>query len=371
MLPLPASFSRTHPRRPGHSLGVSLTGRRAHYRSTRDVLLSRARVTNLGFFLLAAFAALSFLLNVFHYFTDPSGSSSHDGGIHILTAAPRGIWETLQRDRTLREIDHLIMVPGHAIWTGRSVDERMDEGAWVLESYQRGGGRIAAFFRHIAGGAQMAGEDDHSLLVFSGGQTRPSSTTTEAESYMRLAAVSNLLPTTPGTLHNSQQSKSPLLLRATTEDYALDSYQNLLFSIARFHEYTGRWPSKITVVGYEMKRRRFTDLHRAALRWPADRFDYVGIDAEDEDAAAARQGELQNGYLPYTEDAYGCHGVLLAKRRARNLFLRHHPYYSSAPELGALLNWCPGPHGSGHDRDEDQTAVFPGPLPWDGNGAFQ
>ena len=46
-----------------------------------------------------------------------------------------------------------------------------------------------------------------------------------------------------------------------------------------FHEYTGRWPSRITVVGYEMKRRRFAELHRVALRWPADRFDYVGIDA--------------------------------------------------------------------------------------------
>ncbi|PIL33843.1 hypothetical protein GSI_03549 [Ganoderma sinense ZZ0214-1] len=214
------------------------------------------------------------------------------------------------------------------------------------------------------GRAQMAGDDEHSLLVFSGGQTRPSSTTTEAESYLRLAAVSGLLPSLP----KPQSKSSSPLFRATTEDYALDSFQNLLFSIARFHEYTGRWPSKITVVGYEMKRRRFTDLHRAALRWPADRFEYVGIDAEGEDAAAARQGELQNGYLPYTEDTYGCHGVLLAKRRARNPFLRHHPYYSSAPELAALLNWCPGP--SDQEHGQDQTAVFPGPLPWDSDGAF-
>ena len=78
----------------------------------------------------------------------------------------------------------------------------------------------------------------------------------------------------------------------TTEDDALDSYQNLLFSIARFHEYTGRWPSRITVVGYEFKRRRFTELHRAALRWPADRFEYVGIDAQG-DSEAARQGEVR------------------------------------------------------------------------------
>lgn len=45
-------------------------------------------------------------------------------------------------------------------------------------------------------------------------------------------------------------------MRVTTEEFALDSYQNLLFGIMRFKEVTGRWPAKITVVGYEMKRRR-------------------------------------------------------------------------------------------------------------------
>ena len=113
---------------------------------------------------------------------------------------------------------------------------------------------------------------------------------------MRLAAVSGLLPTSPpspSSPKSQSQSQPRSLLRATTEDYALDSYQNLLFSLARFHEYTGRWPSKITVVGYEMKRRRFTDLHRAALRWPADRFEYVGVDAEGDDAEVARKGEVR------------------------------------------------------------------------------
>jgi hypothetical protein len=81
-------------------------------------------------------------------------------------------------------------------------------------------------------------------------------------------------------------------IRATTEDHALDSFQNFLFSIARFHEYTGRYPEKITVVGYEMKRRRFTDLHRAALRWPLDKFDYIGVDPEGEEGILAQQGEV-------------------------------------------------------------------------------
>ncbi|EJF60459.1 hypothetical protein BD309DRAFT_931037 [Dichomitus squalens] len=339
MLPFPVAFSsRTD-------------SRTRHYRSTRDVLLTRARITNLGFLLLAGFAALSFLLNLWHYFTDLTTYEPQEG--RGPYSAPRGIWETLQRDKSLEEIDHLVMVPGHAIWKGMSVEERLDEDQWVLEPYQRGGGRISAFFAQIVGGAELAREDEHSLLVFSGGQTRPSSTTTEAESYMRLASVSDILPS----------SHSSSTLRATTENYALDSYQNLLFSIARFHEYTGRWPSKITVVGYEFKRRRFTELHRAALRWPADRFDYIGIDA-DGDTELARQGELQNGYLPYTQDTYGCHDTLLSKRRARNPSMRFHPYYSSAPALGPLLNWCPGRAEGG------QTAVYPGPLPWDHGTAF-
>ncbi|KAI0644516.1 hypothetical protein C8Q79DRAFT_1011555 [Trametes meyenii] len=344
MLPLPVSLSpvrRDHLRR--H------TGGSRHYRSTRDILLTRARITNLGFLLLAAFAVVSFLVNLAWYLSssDEYGPYTHEGPY----SPPRAIWDTISRQPSLAELDHLIMVPGHAIWKGTDIEARFDEDQWVLEPYQRGGGRIQAFFKHIVTAADLAHQDEHSLLVFSGGQTRPFSTTTEAESYMRLAQISDLLPTAP-------TGPASSAVRATTENHALDSYQNLVFSVARFHEYTGRYPARITVVGYAMKGRRFSELHRAALRWPAARFAYVGIDAEG-DTEAAKQGELQNGFLPYTQDTYGCHGTLLAKRRARNPFLRFHSYYSSSPELGPLLNWCPGRAEGG------QTTVFTGPLPWD------
>lgn len=86
---------------------------------------------------------------------------------------------------------------------------------------------------------------------------------------------------------------SPYFPRATTETYALDSYQNLLFSFARFHEITGRYPVQVTVVGYEMKRRRFEELHRAALRFPATHFEYIGIEpAKEEESESARIGEV-------------------------------------------------------------------------------
>lgn len=111
------------------------------------------------------------------------------------------------------------------------------------------------------------------------GQTRPGATTTEAESYLRLAIQSKLIPSE--------------FIRTTTENYALDSFQNLLFSIARFHEYTGVYPEKVSIYGYEIKRKRFTDLHRLAIGWPKHQFEYFGIDSSDfEENELAQEGEV-------------------------------------------------------------------------------
>lgn len=73
----------------------------------------------------------------------------------------------------------------------------------------------------------------------------------------------------------------------------MDSYQNLLFSIARFREFTGRFPHKITIVGYDFKRQRFTELHRKALRWPPHKFEYVGLDPDHDGSTTAIDGEVR------------------------------------------------------------------------------
>lgn len=68
--------------------------------------------------------------------------------------------------------------------------------------------------------------------------------------------------------------------------------------------------------------------------------------------------QRQNGYLLFEKDMYGCHGALLNKRKARNPARRFHPYFSSAPEIAGLLNWCP----------PDQIGLqgtYPQSLPWD------
>lgn len=60
------------------------------------------------------------------------------------------------------------------------------------------------------------------------------------------------------------------------QEHARDSFENLLFGLCRFHELTGAYPAHVTVVSYSLKKRRFVDLHRAALRWPANLFHFIG-----------------------------------------------------------------------------------------------
>jgi hypothetical protein len=120
--------------------------------------------------------------------------------------------------------------------------------------------------------------DPSALLVFSGGQTRPAAQETEGDSYFRLAEALDLYrqyatPKTPNDASDqvsentdAEQRQPPERVnvdkavnegqailtvptgvnttsrdvapyaRATTEQFALDSYQNLIFSIARFKE---------------------------------------------------------------------------------------------------------------------------------------
>ncbi|KAG8920527.1 hypothetical protein FRC02_000847 [Tulasnella sp. 418] len=249
----------------------------------------------------------------------------------------------------MSHITHLVMVAGHAVWKGCDPANRLDEGDWLLEERQKGGGNVEAFFSHIKRGAEIIVADPNSLLIFSGGQTRPSSLTTEAQSYHRLAIESHLLGR-PGLTNDTSPSN-----RVFSENYALDSYQNLLFSLARFREVTGSYPARITVVGFGMKKQRFEELHRRAIRWPKERFHYIGIDVKG-DTSASYQGEAVYGFTPYSRDIYGCHDELLAKRRRRNPFHTFHPYHVSAPEMADLIEWCP---------EGKRNMLFSGALPWD------
>ncbi|GAA5839997.1 hypothetical protein JCM3766R1_000636 [Sporobolomyces carnicolor] len=250
-------------------------------------------------------------------------------------------------------LTHLAMIPGHAIWQGCDASHSTQDKDWILQDFQKDGNHVKTYLKHLTKGAEIAVQDPKALLVYSGGQTRPDSTLTEALSYLRLSKFGNVFAQFM-TDKERELAATKEFDRVTTEDYAMDSFQNLLFSIARFKEFTGRYPSKITVIGYGMKSARFTALHRKALRWPASAFNYIGIDNEGE-TSQDYEGEKQNGYKPFEKDLYGCHAFLGSKRQTRNPYRRFHGYHSSAPELRGILEYCP---------DQGDT-LYDGTLPWD------
>lgn len=111
------------------------------------MLLSRARVTNLGLLLLVSFSTLSFLFNLGYYLSSNSVVYSTPQAI-----SPHSILATLERDKIFHALDHLVIVPGHAVWKGSHPERGLEEDNWILEPYQKGGGRVEAFYNHIQRG---------------------------------------------------------------------------------------------------------------------------------------------------------------------------------------------------------------------------
>lgn len=275
--------------------------------------------------------------------------------------APRPTAVRVAFDATkLSSLNHLVVVAGHAVAVAESLEsvDWQDE-VWYLMDYQRNQDLPKVLVSHIEHGVTVAAQDPAALLVFSGGQTRSGAgPRDEGSSYYRVAEhyswwghASGLLE--PGLLINQ---------RTVTEDFATDSFQNLLFSICRFHEVVGNYPERITVVGFEFKRQRFENLHRAAIRFPRSRFRYLGVPpvkGSRFDLASAELGERRNALRQFEVDPYGCHSPeIAAKRVARNPFRRTNPYPLACPELSDILAWC-GDH------------FFSGPLPWSKMGKEQ
>eukprot|EP00884_Botryococcus_braunii_P022275 jgi/Botrbrau1/8731/Bobra.0090s0007.1 len=130
-------------------------------------------------------------------------------------------------------------------------------------------------------------------------------------------------------------------------EHARDSFENLLFGLCRFIELTGHPPDYITVVGYEFKRERFETVHREALRWPKDRFSYVGTAALTPNAIEGEKKTLD----AFHYDPYGCTGMLASKRQERDPFAIGPYTPGRCPAAGPLLTYC-GPQ------------LYHGPTTW-------
>src|SRR4051812_71530 len=237
--------------------------------------------------------------------------------------------------------ENLIIIAGHAVFMGCPGFDPLDDRNWVLEPFQAGEPRF--YLEHIQAGVIAAAADPGALLVFSGGQTRErAGPLSEAQSYWMLAEQFNWWG------HSLRN-------RPTTEEYARDSFENLLFSLCRFYECTGRFPQRVSVVSWAFKAERF-ELHRRALRFPAESFVFNGVN-DPVDHIAAGESERRLALVPYTQDPYGAAEaatgppLLGDKRRLRNPFRRMAPYALSCPALADLL---------AHRGPE----LFAGKLPW-------
>lgn len=238
-------------------------------------------------------------------------------------------------NRHWENLKNLILVAGHAVYTADNFVHPADDNNWYLQDFQKG--EPPFYIEHIRYGVDLADQDRESLLVFSGGQTRfEAGPRSEAQSYWYIAD------------HFNWWWKTNIKLRATTEEFARDSFENLLFGICRFKECTGQYPNKIIVVSWAFKKDRFAK-HRRAIGFPEEKYTFVGVN-NPVDLDGAERGE-RKANKAFEDDPYGIKetpegtseeekkklGLLGDKTKDRNPFSRQHPYETNCPELKELL----------------------------------
>lgn len=272
----------------------------------------------------------------------------------------------------------------------------------LIEPFQRG--ETPTFIEHIKAGLTELAANENAILVFSGGDTKPSKTSRiEATSYHALLVANKLFGHT-----------SSLARRISTDIYATDSFQNVLFPLLTFGLHAAQpfvgdhsafeataslltkssgpaprtlevvppkalyiptgagqpCPRHLTIIGHEFKRRRFEELHLPAVGWPVNgsAFKYIGIDPPMDAAKRSEvlAGEMSKGLGAWQQDLYGTRKALVGKRTARGWSedkakavetLVSEAWGSSEfkDDVLKLLAWNGG--GSGVEQ-------YPGVLPW-------
>lgn len=145
-------------------------------------------------------------------------------------------------NQILNGANHLIIVAGHSVTiSGHLKDADQDEQDWFLLDYQKGKGLPQSIVAHIREGIHQTALDERALLIFSGGETRAQTgPLNEGTSYFHVADVMNLWEEPVINQNNNvstdRHPAKTVRSRTMSEEFATDSFQNLLFSICRFHE---------------------------------------------------------------------------------------------------------------------------------------
>jgi hypothetical protein len=330
----------------------------------RATILS-SRSLRKGAIVVAALITVAVLQYILYESTYNDRSSWFDDRYNVATANDANPFTetraSVRKDSIDKEWDYLIMVPGHSVIDIAAMDPaHMDaDSMWKLLDYQENQGLPEAIASHIVVAVNMTVSNPKSVLIFSGGETRrDAGPISEGLSYYIYAKQKGLL--------------SGIESRVYTEEFSRDSFENLLFSICRFKEIVGYYPTRVTIIGFDFKEDRFASLHRRAIHLPMSAFSYIGIAPSSLlfDRARAEAGEKE-AFRAFETNMYGCalapgesakralgppstarlrgsiksnseppSGQLLQKRLSRNPFNRGIPYESSCPEITELLKWC-------------------------------
>ncbi|EDO17154.1 hypothetical protein Kpol_1072p24 [Vanderwaltozyma polyspora DSM 70294] len=270
----------------------------------------------------------------------------------------------------------LIMVPCHGIWNPlhRSKDGKtnlgQDQSQWYLAPFQIEGYDHISMIKHgLAAINELLNHlaQEKSVVIFSGSQTKSAAgCLSEAQSYYLL--MWNILKISEDELRLLFRGDNELLAfineihegllknkisvdslfegkYITTEEFALDSFDNLLYSIYRFKQFIGYFPSYITIVGFGFKEDRFRKFHAKAIDFDSNKLKYISIDPNplyesylngdtnfkdteiyQKYMLDLNKNEFSNAVNLFEKDWYGNRNVLLSKKITRNCQNRYPAY---------------------------------------------
>lgn len=245
------------------------------------------------------------------------------------------------------DVDHLIIVPCHGVYKLGELPHRQQ--SWHMADFQLEGNDHLCFLEHLDIALKELEKNFHAYLIISGGETKKEAgPISEAFSYYAII--------------EKQVREEIGFDRVTTENYARDSFENVIFLICRFYEVFKRYPEYITIIGFEFKRERFLNLHLSqALRFPRDRVYYIGnspnpnhLTKEEKDKyfEDLRSSEYRNAVQEFRKDWYGVQDVLMSKKEKRNPYSRLHGYTMSNGPIREFLCQI-----SGRARPESNEVV--------------
>ncbi|MCX7834185.1 MAG: YdcF family protein [Ignavibacteria bacterium] len=204
----------------------------------------------------------------------------------------------------------LIIVACHAIFIGEKREDILNDDKWILFPFQKGEPKY--YVEHLKTGIKLSFENLNSVLVISGGKTRKEATNiSEAESYLKIAEMEKWF--------GFQEVKGKTFL----EEYARDSFENLLFSLCKYFELHSKLPLKTYLITWKFKEERY-NFHSRSLGLTSDEFEFIGVN-NPEDLDLAIENEKRT-LLEFKSDPYGTAGILREKKQIRNPLKLIHPY---------------------------------------------